>query len=122
MKKEIYVHDIPGRLRVRTGAIKNDNRAAAAVRDLIKATPGVFSVETNPITGSITVRYDARRLSSKAILETLRREGFIGETAKASGGESVRPVLTGQAVSKVGRIVLGWALDRAISVAVASLF
>ncbi len=76
MKKELYIHHIPGRLRVRAGAFKNDRRAAA-VRRLLAGLPGVSSVETNSVTGSVTTRYDTARVTPAAILALLRRTGHL---------------------------------------------
>ncbi len=135
MNKQTYIHDVPGRLRVRTAAVRNNQPAAAAVRALLGATPHVFSVETNPLTGSITVRYDPARLSAAAILEVLRRNGYLEGAATVAQTHTIgqRPPAAGfplspaqalfmqVAVPKMGQIILTWTIERALTAAIAGL-
>ena len=84
--KDIYIHDIHRRLRVRGEAIKNDQVAAGVVRGLLAETPGVVSATTNLLTGSILVTYQVRSgLTSAEILVMLRQFGIFD--AETSGPE-----------------------------------
>lgn len=128
MNNEIYIHDIPGRLRIRTEAIKKNARAAAAVQELLQATPGVISTSVNPLTGSVTVTYDSKHINSPVILELLRTHNYID----AEGKGCTRPTLPAQpplartllmemAVPRLGKMILGWTIERALAAAVGAL-
>ncbi|HZQ53971.1 MAG TPA: cation transporter [Bryobacteraceae bacterium] len=117
--RPIYIHETPGRVRIRTEAIKKNDCAATAVPGLLQSVPGVLSAAANPLTGSITVTYDATRLHSAAILELLRAQGYIGmEPARCH-----RPVAPAQSsfAHTLGKIILNWTIDQAFSAALAAL-
>ena len=63
---QFYVHDLPGRLRVRTPLLKRERSAQAA--KFISAIPGVKSAQHSPVTGSLLVLYDAKTISSDRLL------------------------------------------------------
>jgi hypothetical protein len=86
-----YVHHVPGRLRVRTAAVKRNPQAAALARQSLSAVSGVLSAETNTLTGSVTVRYDPSTISQHGIFDVLQRDGYarVGGLETPSGPESV---------------------------------
>lgn len=51
------VHQSPGRLRLRIPARRRDHEFFDAVAEIVSACEGVTSVTTNPLTGSILIRY-----------------------------------------------------------------
>lgn len=53
----IYVHYVPGRLRIKTPALKRAPAAAAAGQARLAALPGVTAVEVNPLTGSALIHF-----------------------------------------------------------------
>jgi hypothetical protein len=69
---ETYIHHVPGRLRVRMPAAKNNPAFAKSLRILLENVPAVSSVATNLITGSVLVHYDVKKTSGTAILNVLR--------------------------------------------------
>ena len=72
-----YVHHVPGRVRVKCKALKNNEENAALARSLFQDVAGVHAVELNGLTGSLLVRYDKSLLSSGKILGLLVANGFI---------------------------------------------
>jgi copper chaperone CopZ len=72
-----YVHDLPGRLRIMTPLMKNNNKAACAVEGLLLAIGGVASVAVNTRTGSCLVNYDPERAKRDEILSVLVRMGYF---------------------------------------------
>lgn len=127
MNKKIYVHDIPGRLRIRTEAMKKNERAAAAVQSLLLPIPGVASVVVNTVTGSITVTYDAAQLNSAFLSGVLHWHGYVDAQAK-EGRQPSAPVqpslgrtLLNIAASKVGKMIVNWTVERALTAAIAAL-
>jgi copper chaperone CopZ len=128
MNNEIYIYDIPGRLRVRTQAIKKHACAAQAVQELFQAVPGVLSTMANPLTGSITVTYDANGLNSAVIMDTLRKQGYLDAQRKKCDRPATpaqrsltRTLVMDIAVPKLGKMILGWTVERALAAAVAAL-
>ena len=119
MNNKLYIHQIPGRIRVRTEAIRKNDCAALAIQGLLQAIPGVLSAAANPLTGSITATYDATRLTSTAILEFLREHGYIA----ADLANCERPAAPAQSplTYTLGKIILNSIIDRAFSAALAAL-
>jgi hypothetical protein len=73
-----YVHaEVPGRLRVRMASLAHRGQALAGVERLLEAKPGVRSVETNLLTGSVLIRHDPRAVSTSSLLETLAATGHF---------------------------------------------
>jgi hypothetical protein len=72
-----YVHHVPGRLRIKSQAFKNNEENAALARTLFQGLAGVHAIELNGLTGSLLVRYDKSLLSSNKILGLLVANGFI---------------------------------------------
>ncbi len=79
-----YVHHIPGRLRVRCGAVRRDECRAGLVKTLLQQQPGVRSVEANTVTGSIVVNYDPAVTTHAAIIDTLHDRGYMAPPSAAA--------------------------------------
>jgi len=52
------VHTIPGRIRIKVGALKGNVDLALELQERLAAEPGVRHAEANPTTGSLLVVYD----------------------------------------------------------------
>ncbi len=55
-----YVHQVPGRLRIKSPSIKGNQKEAVVVEDLLKRMEGIKSSAVNTLTGSVVVNYDSR--------------------------------------------------------------
>ena len=73
-----YVHFVPGRLRLKTAALKCRRRAAEAEAD-VAAIPMVTAAVANPLTGSLTINFDRQQLSIGDLWEKLRTLGYVSE-------------------------------------------
>jgi copper chaperone CopZ len=108
-----YLHDIPGRLRIKIPGLKRNTENAWEIQEVLKNLSGVSSIAVNIVTGSVVVNYDPEFVSSTAILTCLSREGYI-DLAKAIAGQESG----GETLGSVGRVaskaLLGFALDRAL--------
>jgi Heavy metal associated domain 2 len=82
-----YLHHVPGRLRLRTRSLKNDEAKAAEIRALFAQLPGIKAVELNLVTGSMLVRYDTAGITSAKIL------GFLVANSVITSIPEVRPRL-----------------------------
>jgi hypothetical protein len=76
----LYVHDLPGRLRVRTPLLKRGN--AEHVAKLLSGVAGVKRVEPNPVTGSVVIFYDENIVAGDNLLENVRRHAKLSIRAK----------------------------------------
>jgi hypothetical protein len=75
---------VPGRVRVRVRHPRRHPRLMQHAEDRLREQAGVGAVETNPVTGSVVVRYDPQQRSTHEILDVLRDLGvIIGDVAHA---------------------------------------
>jgi hypothetical protein len=51
-------HQIPGRIRMKVPSAKGNPEQLEGYKEILGAIPGIESIETNPDTGSIVLRYD----------------------------------------------------------------
>lgn len=83
-----YIHQIPGRLRIKSPAVRRNQAAAETVSVLLTALAGVRSVAINTVTGSIIVCYDPKTISSETIVGPLKRNGYF-DASKAMTHDQV---------------------------------
>ncbi len=85
-----YIHHIPGRLRIRSGAVRRNETRAAAVKALLEQQPGVRSAQPNTLTGSIVVHYDPAVTDDGAVMSMLRERGYLTPVSPAPVSSAVR--------------------------------
>lgn len=95
-----YIHDIPGRLRVKMPAIKGNSNAAGELQRILDEIEGIDSTSVNTLTGSVIVNYDTRSLKSDVILDTLKERGYLDPSKVITNDQYVEA-----AVSKVGGVI-----------------
>lgn len=122
-----YIHHVPGRLRVRTGAVKGSEEKAASVKALLQSASGVCSVAANPITGSVTIHYDQQATDHLRLMELLNERGyFVGQPVVApltrvSVPEPRKSQLGSMVVTTVATFLVEKALEHAIFALLAGL-
>jgi hypothetical protein len=118
-----YMHELPGRLRVRCPLLRKNTEKTTAIRDSLVSTCGVKSVTVNPTTGSFTVYYDQDRTSGTELLAILEKHGCHREaipTAEPIYTRTGMPiaVVRGRALSsrspQIGKAVAGYVIEKAI--------
>jgi predicted RNA binding protein YcfA (HicA-like mRNA interferase family) len=95
-----YVHNVPGRLRVKTPMVKRNKASAKRVEGLMKQLMGVKSIAVNTATGSIVVYHCPKTISCDAILNTLENEGFFDSSKVISHDRYIH-----ESASKAGQMV-----------------
>jgi copper chaperone CopZ len=96
----LYIHHVPGRLRVRAQAFRcQPNQVAAVARQLL-AMDGVDDVKVNAHAGSITICYDPTQLTQGELLATMEGLGCVG-AGRAMATDS------GQLAGLFGKALLG---------------
>ena len=94
----LYIHHVPGRLRVRTQAFRcRPGHVEEAARSLC-ALDGIENVAINAQAGSITVRYDPERRTQGELLAVLEEIGCIGIRQTAATRKTEMAGLFGKAL------------------------
>src|SRR5215467_2336119 len=110
-----YVHHVPGRLRIKAAEFReNPSILDAACRELA-GLPGVSSVSSNRLTGSILVEYDPLVLTPIALLEAMRGLGFPRIALRASfPGSTDQTSLTDRLAGAAARSLFDWLVERLV--------
>jgi hypothetical protein len=108
-----YVHDVPGRLRIKIPSLKRNAIGARKLRALLSRVDGVCSATVNQMTGSILVNYDKNVTHSSELLMLLNRQGYI-DAEKVTPSEQ----MIDREMKKLGKVafkaLVGIVLDRAL--------
>lgn len=114
----VYIHHLPGRLRIRTGRVKSNPQAADLAKRQLSAMKGVLSAEANPVTGSVTLRYDPTALAQHELLDVLRHNGYIGDGIRLDAPPGPENVVNRHAeaiAEKLATLVVKKALERSVA-------
>jgi hypothetical protein len=98
---KFYIHDIPGRLRIKSPVLKNNQKAEFELRKALSTLEGIGVVETNLITGSILIHYNPKRINKNDILRLLINKGYFDPTRAVTNDEYIK-----KTVEKTGNFVV----------------
>ena len=115
-----YVHNIPGRLRVKTPFVKGDPDTAESIRKLLEAVEGVDSTAVRTLTGSVIINYNAKTIDSGAILDILKRKGYFDASQVQTNEEYMETAVT-KAGGLIGKALVGLFLEKAFEGSALSL-
>ncbi len=108
-----YVHDVPGRLRIKIPTLKRNVHEARKLETLLGMMEGVSAVSVNRMTGSMLIKYDTSVTHSSEIFGVLKRGRYI-DAKKVT--PSVKKI--DRDLRKFGRFaskaLVGIVLDRAL--------
>ncbi|HEY3908623.1 MAG TPA: hypothetical protein VGM07_01880 [Stellaceae bacterium] len=97
MAMTLYIHHVPGRLRLRIARLKASPRACDDALAAIAEIPGVVDASANPDTGSLLIHYDRHRAAPEALWRALCDHGLArGESAIRTGGPAMRAMFRDQ--------------------------
>jgi hypothetical protein len=85
-----YIHNIPGRLRIKSPVVKHDTDAATEMVRLLEASIGVRSVSVSAITGSCLIHYDPAMTGPDALVLVLSRRGFFDPSMAITNDDYIR--------------------------------
>ncbi|MGJ0426230.1 HMA2 domain-containing protein [Methylocystis sp.] len=115
----LYLHHVPGRLRVRLSALVRNEPAARILRLDLPTIAGVRSVSVNSTTGSLLVQYDRDSFELDAFWMALRSLGHIdwppralSDTAVNRIDASVLPAFANAAAEALIKALIGRLLER----------
>jgi hypothetical protein len=108
-----FIHDVPGRLRIRIPAVKRLPELGPEVQGAFLGLDGIEYIRVNPVTGSVVFRYDPAAIDSTRIFNRLTAHGFIESGSQSLPTRSPRrsPSRPGQVV---GKALFGWAVEKAL--------
>lgn len=107
-----YMHELPGRLRIKIPSLKRNPQEALRLQCLIEDISGVESTLTNAVTGSIVVKFDPSTVTSRQILDVLSREGCMDLGELIKGQQRPDPGLS-RAGALASKALLGLAIEKA---------
>jgi hypothetical protein len=70
-------HHVPGRLRLRSPALKGNASASEQARHQLAQIRGVRATSANPVTGSVLLEYDPSVLSAGKVIDLLAAQGYV---------------------------------------------
>ncbi|MGB7920498.1 MAG: HMA2 domain-containing protein [Desulfobacterales bacterium] len=109
----VYIHNVPGRLRVKIPSIKHLNHEARKVESLFDFRDGIERVRANALTGSLTITYDPERFSADQLLTALRENGYL-ETDHSLANAANDYVAATRVTQAVGKAMINWAISKTL--------
>ncbi|HET6515041.1 MAG TPA: cation transporter [Thermodesulfovibrionales bacterium] len=108
-----YLHNVPGRLRVKSPLLKRNSDAGEELKKALSTIQGIATVDFNPVTGSLLVNYNHRTTKQEDIISLLERKGYF-DRGRATTNEDYIHVAAEKTGRLVGKAVLGIAIDKAL--------
>ncbi len=115
-----YIHDVPGRLRVRIPRLKRSNDTAEAIRRILASIEGIDSTAINTLTGSVVVNYNSKSLNAARILDSLTQNGYFDSIAAERNNAGLPPAVS-RAGGLIGKALFGLVLEKAFEGSALSL-
>jgi copper chaperone CopZ len=119
-----YVHHVPGRLRVKTPALKRQEHRACEVKTYLESIEGVFDVEVSTVTGSVLIKYDAARVNPAVLLNSMRDLGLVHHdhvTGNHTGAVSTGSPLANSAANTFLNKLLETAIEKSAVALIAAV-
>jgi hypothetical protein len=113
-----YVHNIPGRLRVRSAKIKRDTCQAANLCTQLAAMEGIHNTELNKKAGSLIVYYDPKCLSADDILYMGHKLGCLDQAISTTKRPSALATTAG---AMLGNAIFGTVVKKSLESSMFSL-
>jgi hypothetical protein len=108
-----YVHNVPGRLRVKIPKIKSNEEKCRKVERLFGNFDGINNVAVNDITGSVVINYDSQVTRPEEILEIFEANNYLDKSHLTTNDKYLQTAAS-KASRAVSRALFGWAVGRAL--------
>jgi len=115
-----YIHNVPGRLRVKTPVVKRNKDVADEIRKTLSTINGIATVDINLTTGSILINYNPKAIQDGDIVSALQRKGYF-DTSKALTNDQYIHKAASRAGDIVGKVIFGTFVDKALEGSALSL-
>jgi hypothetical protein len=73
----LYIHHVPGRLRLQMSRLKSNHSLAEATRKNVSMIAGILDARVSIVTGSLIITYDKQRLTPAALWQSLFDRGIV---------------------------------------------
>jgi|SRR5579863_1900530 len=97
-----YIHQIPGRIRVKSPVLKGNTHVAQKVCAWLGRVEGVHSTAVNPLTGSIVIEFAPKVVAAEEILCMLDQAGYFDRSKALTNDQYIHAKVT-----TTGQIVWG---------------
>ena len=101
-----YIHNVPGRLRIKSPIIRKNDNAYYEVRKILGATNGIATVDANLTTGSLLINYNPKAIKYGDIIDLLHRKGYFDKAKAVTHDQYIKDAAS-KAGSFIGKSVLG---------------
>jgi hypothetical protein len=108
-----YIHNVPGRLRIKIPSIRRNPAKCGAVQELLMHLDGVERIQLTELTGSVVINYDAQKIEPQDMIDFLKDNGYF-DGAKAISHDAHIQTAASEAGGKIVRAVFGWAVGKAL--------
>ncbi|MGO9377163.1 MAG: HMA2 domain-containing protein [Dissulfurispiraceae bacterium] len=108
-----YIHNTPGRLRIKSPIIRRNENASYEVRKILGATNGIATVDANLTTGSLLINYNPKVIKHDDIIDLLQRKGYFDKDKAVTHDQYIKGAAS-KAGSFIGRSVLGSVVGMAL--------
>lgn len=95
-----YIHNVQGRLRIKSPAIKRNKNAMVILKNTLSTLNGIESVDINPTTGSIVVNYNPTSIQKTHIVNILEKNGYFDQSKAITNDEYLH-----RAASRAGMLI-----------------
>ena len=120
----LYIHHVPGRLRLQSSQLKGNRVVAKAACDDAIAIAGVLEARVSSVTGSLVIAYDRHALTPAVLWQSLCERGLAAGPLPIWEGAVTRAQidpLAGAAGKSVLELVAGIILNRLLERSAAAL-
>jgi copper chaperone CopZ len=108
-----YIHNVPGRLRIKIPLIRRNLSKCIAIRDLLVHLDGVERIKVTELTGSVVINYDPQIIQPQDIFQILKDNDYFDESQAISHDAHIQTAAS-KAGMQIGRAVFGWAVGKAL--------
>ncbi len=98
-----YYHNVPGRMRIKCPALKNNPAVNQHIQALLQTFHGIKKIEVNPVTGSLLIKYSPETIAERDILSVLQDNGYF-EPNRAT---TINPYIDNLSREVISRLVTG---------------
>ena len=112
---ECYVHNVPGRLRVRNRQFKNnDTQYEVKLKLASEIGMGIGTIEFNATTGSVLIHYHPQQVDHQDILRVLGDAGYYYPSRMVTNDQLVHSAAS-KAMNLVTKSVAGAFVETALA-------
>lgn len=108
-----YVHQVPGRLRVKSPFLKHKPIKCQRVVEHLEGRRGIDKVKVNHLTGSVVVHYDPEEIDEDGILNILEYDRLF-DRSLAVRNDAHMDLAAARAGKVVGRAAFSYIVGRAL--------